>query len=97
VEFDIFPDLVSKSKLQTVFINFIEDFDSLHVLPGDQSFRLNFEKFIGVVIYIAIGAKLGEEVDAFKRILYFIQKMIQSKGLGSLTKKTGSAKYYKIL
>ena len=53
---------------------------------------ISFEKFIGVVIYIAIGSKLGEEIDIFKRILYFIQKMIQSKGLGNLIKKTGSAK-----
>jgi hypothetical protein len=49
-----------------------------------------------VVIFIAIGSKLGlnsaSDTDLFKRILYFIQRMIQSNGMKKIVYYTGSSK-----
>ena len=61
---------------------------------GDPNFYIDYEKFIQILVYISLKAKLfsKEENEVFKRILIFVQRIIQSKGLSIIVKETGSSK-----
>lgn len=96
-DFEIFPDLISKIKVIQLFINFVDDFDKINVIGGDPNFFIEFDSFVGILIFIAVRSKLGGESlngsdIMFKRILYFFQRMIQSNGLEKIGINTGSAK-----
>jgi hypothetical protein len=95
-DFEIFPDLVTKSKMFHLFINFVNDFDDNNVIGGNPNFSIHFDQFIGIIIYIAIASKLGgntaDDLVLFKRILYFFQRMLQSEGLKKTVRVTGYSK-----
>jgi len=100
-DFEIFPDLVSKSKVVNFFSNFVKNFDTAHVMLGNPHFSIEFDSFVGVIIFIAIASKLGidsskdftdSNLNLFKRIILFFQRMIQSHGLKKIFLLTGSIK-----
>jgi hypothetical protein len=88
--------LVTKTKIFHLFINFVRDFDTNNVIKGDPYFYIEFDQFLGIIIFIAIGSKLGstisEDLVLFKRILYFFQRMIKSEGIKKTVLTTGSSK-----
>jgi hypothetical protein len=95
-DFEIFPDLIAKPKVIHLFINFVNDFDQNNVIEGNPDFSIEFDSFIGILIFIAVGSKLGSDtgsdLDLLRRILHFFQRMVQSKGLKNVVIYSGSSK-----
>lgn len=84
--------MIGKTKLMNLFINFIDNFDK-YVITGNPNFSVEFDKFIGILIFIGVGSKLGDSsMDLFKRILIFIQRMIQSQGFKKVGIYTASSR-----
>jgi hypothetical protein len=97
-DFEIFPDLIHKGKVIHLFLNFVKDFDKIYVIEGNPKFAIDFDSFIEVLIFIALNSIIssdsdsGNDLDLYKKILHFFQRMAQSKGVKIIVTLTGSAK-----
>ena len=89
VDFEIFPELVSKNKFKQVLIYFLNNFDEDFVISGNSLVLINYEKFLGILMFISL---TFSECETNKRILYFFHRLIRSKGIKIITNKTGSSK-----
>lgn len=93
-DFEIFPDLITRAKISRILINFIPNFDREKIVKGDNNIRLNVSMAIQALMFIAIGSNvaMNDKEDLYVKIVYFIQRMVQSKGIQKVILHMGSRK-----
>lgn len=96
-DFEIFPDLVTRTKMIKIFINFINDFDKEFIIKGNNKVFLSLNKCAYAILFIALssGENTNFKIDNGEiiiKIMNFIQRMIQTKGLEKITIKSGKPK-----
>lgn len=97
-DFEIFPDLLTRTKMIRIFINFIDNFEREYIIKGDNKVVLDVNKCVYAIMFIALSGKgiidnNGDlTLNLLEQMVYFIQRMIQTPGLGKVTIKAGSSK-----
>jgi hypothetical protein len=59
---------------------------------GNNSYYVNFDKFVGIFIFLAVDSKIGisNESNYFDKVIAFLQRFVQAKGFKNLVHMTGS-------
>ncbi|MCQ2820232.1 MAG: hypothetical protein MJ252_23450, partial [archaeon] len=97
-DYEIFPDLLSRTKMIKLFINFINDFDKEYIIRGENKVSVEIESCAMILLFIGIGGGRKDggctrnQEEMIIRLLNFIQRMIQSKGFEKITIKCGNNK-----
>lgn len=96
-DFEIFPDLISRTRMIKIFINFIDNFDKDYIITGNNKISLSVDRCANAILFIAVGLLENQNVkidngDLLIKMIYFVQRMIQTKGLEIVTKKSGIIK-----
>lgn len=96
-DFEIFPDLVTRTKMIKIFINFINDFDKEFIIKSNNKVFLSIDKCAYAILFIALGSGENTNIkidngEIIIRIMNFIQRMIQTNGLEKITIKSGKPK-----
>jgi len=93
LEFRIFPELLPKNRIYSLFVYFVEDFDQL-MIKGNNNLNIDVNRFISLVIFCAIDSKnLGDDSNNFfEKVILFFERIAVSQGLKNLTYYTGSGK-----
>ena len=60
-DFEIFPDLVTRTKMIKIFINFINDFDKEFIIKSNNKVFLSIDKCAYAILFIALGS--GENTN----------------------------------
>ena len=87
-DFNIFPDFVQRTKMIKIFINFIDDFDDIFLLQGNNKIISKIESCAYGLLYIGLGANDTGSIisDDFEiKLLNFIQRIAQSDNLGKIS------------
>ena len=87
-DFNIFPDFVQSTKMIKIFINFIDNFDEIFLLQGNNKIISSVENCAYGLLYIGIGGSdVGNMVNDNNEIklLNFLQKIAQSENLGKIS------------
>ena len=96
-DFEIFPDLISRTRMIKIFLNFIDNFDKDYIITGNNKIALSVDRCANAILFIAVGLVENQNVkidngELLRKIIYFVQRMIQTKGLEIVTKKSGIIK-----
>ena len=89
-DFNIFPDFITRTKMIKIFINFIDDFDDIYLLKGNNKVRNNVEDCAYSLFYIGIaGNNIENNINNNLeiKILNYLQRIVQSNNLGKLSIK----------
>ena len=87
-DFNIFPDFVQRKKMIKIFINFINDFDEIYLLQGNNKVLSEIKSCAYGIIYIGI---IGEDQEQMVqtepeiKLFNFIHKLFQSNNLGKIS------------
>ena len=87
-DFNLFPDFVQRTKMIKIFINFINNFDDIFLLQGNNKIISDIEDCAYGLLYIAIGGNESGNIinnDNEKKILNFIRRIAQSENLGKIS------------
>ena len=87
-DFNIFPDFVQRTKMIKIFINFIENFDEIFLLQGNNKIVSPVENCAYGLLYIGIGGNDTGNIICDNneiKLLNFMQKIAQSENLGKLS------------
>ena len=87
-DFNIFPDFVQRTKMIKIFMNFIDDFDEVFLMSGNNKIISKIESCAFGILYIGIGGNdsidvVGEGLEI--KLLNFIQRIAQSDNLGKIS------------
>ena len=98
-EFEIFPNLISKTKMIKVFIHFIENFDDEYLIKGNNKIFLSLNRCAKAILFIGIQKNINnneiESNEILVKLVYFLQKMLQTKGLKNISLKSGNVSIQK--
>ena len=97
-EFEIFPNLISRTKMIKIFIHFIEDFDDQYVIKGNNKIILSIERCSKAILYIGIDNNNKQNIENNEiliKLIYFLEKLGQTKGLKSVSLKSGNVSIQK--
>ena len=97
-EFEIFPNLISRTKMIKIFIHFIEDFDDKYVIKGNNKIILSIERCSKAILYIGIDNNNKQNIENNEiliKLIYFLEKLGQTKGLKSVSLKSGNVSIQK--
>ena len=84
-DFGIFPEMVQRTKMIKIFINFIENFDELFLLHGNNKVVLDIEACAQAILYIGVGSSdMNDICNLEYSLLNFFQKIAQSNKLGKI-------------
>ncbi len=87
-DFNIFPDFVQHNKMIKIFINFIENFDDIYLLQGNNKIVSDIESCSYGILYIGLGGSdviNTTNVNLEIKLLNFMQKIAQSNNLGKIS------------
>ena len=87
-DFNIFPDFVQRTKMIKIFINFIDDFDDIFLLQGNNKIVSQIEECAFGILYIALGGSDSINIttdDIEIKLLNFMQVIAQSQNLGKIS------------
>ena len=98
-EFEIFPNLISKTKMIKIFIHFIENFDDVYLIKGNNKIYLSLDRCAKAILFIGIQYNNNnneiESNEILVKLFYFLQKMIQTNGLKNVSLKSGNVSIQK--
>ena len=97
-DFEIFPDLISRTKMIKIYINFIDNFDREYLLKGNNKISLEIDRCVYAIFFISLGEDENNKnfivnnnnKEILIRLIYFLQRMIQTKGLDKMSIKNGN-------
>lgn len=87
-DFNIFPDFVQHNKMIKIFINFIDNFDDIYLLQGNNKIVSEIESCAYGILYIGLGGSdviNTTSINLEIKLLNFMQKIAQSKNLGKIS------------
>ena len=87
-DFNIFPDFVQHNKMIKIFINFIDNFDDIYLLQGNNKIVSDIESCSYGILYIGLGGSdviNTSSVNLEIKLLNFMQKIAQSNNLGKIS------------
>ena len=98
-DFEIFPNLISKTKMIKIFIHFIENFDEEYLIKGNNKIYLSLNRCAKAILFIGIQNDKNnngiESNEILVKLVYFLQKMLQTKGLKNISLKSGNVSIQK--
>ena len=95
-DFEIFPDLISRTRMIKIFIHFIDNFDREYVIKGNNKIVLSLERCAKAILFIGIGGNdkkdngNNDSGEILVKLIYFLQRMGQTKGIKNISLKTGN-------
>ena len=95
-DFEIFPDLISRTKMIKIFIHFIDNFDREYVIKGNNKIVLSLERCAKAILFIGIGGNdkkdngNNDSEEFLIKLIYFLQRMGQTKGIKNVSLKSGN-------
>lgn len=94
-DFDIFPALIQRNKMNKIFISFVDNFDETFLMQGNSKVEMSVINCSHALLFIGIigneSLKNGNlEVDI--KLMNFIHRMGQSDKLGKLSIESGKTK-----
>ena len=94
-DFEIFPDLISRTRMIKIFIHFIDNFDREYVIKGNNKILLTLERCAKAILFIGIGGsdKKNNKSDSNEvliNLIYFLQRMGQTQGIKNVSLISGN-------
>ena len=93
-DFEIFPNLISKTKMIKIFIHFIENFDEEYLIKGNNKIYLSLNRCAKAILFIGIQNDKNnngiESNEILVKLFYFLQRIGQTKGFKNISLKSGN-------
>ena len=94
-DFEIFPDLISRTRMIKIFIHFIDNFDREYVIKGNNKILLTLERCAKAILFIGIGGSdkknnKSDSNEVLVNLIYFLQRMGQTQGIKNVSLISGN-------
>ena len=94
-DFEIFPDLISRTRMIKIFIHFIDNFDREYVIKGNNKILLTLERCAKAILFIGIGGSdkknnKNDSNEVLINLMYFLQRMGQTQGIKNVSLISGN-------